>query len=149
MMRPSTTSNQISIELQNVTCAVSERHNACDSQAHKYAYTNTQNLQVTQQNTISRSIPGTPIILITPSAVCAENREGVTQWQDAQLIYIYGYRDISAYISLNSINFYLYLYNSTHSSAVFSCNSITTIYDKNIRLDVLLPNQYIYTWQIT
>ena len=32
-----------------------------------------------------RSIPGTPIILITPSAVYAENRESVAQRQDARL----------------------------------------------------------------
>ena len=45
---------------------------------------------------------------------------------------MYGYM----YILLNSINFYLYLCNFTHSSTAFSYSSFSNIYNKNIRLDL-------------
>ena len=40
------------------------------------------------------------------------------------------------YILLNSINFYLYLYTSTHSSTAPSYNLFTIIYDKTLDLKV-------------
>ena len=57
-------------------------------------------------------------------------------------VYVYAHASNTLlYILLNSINFYLYLCISTHSSTALSYNSFSTIYDKNIRFKSLIMSQ--------
>ena len=45
-------------------------------------------------------------------------------------VYMYKCMYVYMYILLNSINFYIYLCNLTHSSTAFSYSSFSNIYDK-------------------
>ena len=61
-----------------------------------------------------------------------DNKHLVDTWM-CMYVYVYAHASNTLfYISLNSIHFYLYLCNSTHSSTALSYNSFSSIYDKTL-----------------